>query len=598
MNIGKRSILLVRAMICIMITLTFLIGSVSSLALTTQAFDEANMSMISGLPEVFDLRDFDGQNFVTSVKSQQGGTCWTHGVMASMESNLMMTGLWSDIGEEGEPNLAEYHLDWWNGFNKFNNGDISGSAGLDVHNGGDYRVAAAYLGRGDGAVRDIDGQSFGSAPDRYDESYHVYYPRDIEWYTVGDDLENIDVIKKALMTYGAVGTCVMAFHLDSNWTHYYDRSDPPNHAVTIVGWDDNKVTQAPLPGAWLVKNSWGTGWGLGGYFWLSYYDKHAGHDPEMGAVSFQDVEPMTYSYVYYHDYHGWRDTKTDCTEAFNAFVAEHDDTIGAVSFYTAADDVTYVVKIYDSFIDGFLQGEFTTVSGTIDHIGFHTIDLIDPVAVSNGDDFYLYVSLSDGGQAYDRTSEVPVLLGATMTGTIVESSARPGESYYRSSQGSWLDLYDVDDSANFCMKALVPKPSDLSVDGSIQFSDVQPGSEITCSVTIENDGESFSKLYWDVSEFPDWGTWNIETSDGAEGILPENGPVTIDLTLIVPDEQEQTFSGQITFSNVYDDSDVAVVDVSVATPKTFSSSLVQQILDRILPDWLLDRFVEMVAFLD
>jgi C1A family cysteine protease len=35
------------------------------------------------------------------------------------------------------------------------------------------------------------------------------------------------------------------------------------HAVICVGYDDSKQ-------AFLVRNSWGSGWGLGGYFWMPY----------------------------------------------------------------------------------------------------------------------------------------------------------------------------------------------------------------------------------------------------------------------------------------------------------------------------------------
>ncbi|MDA3866659.1 MAG: lectin like domain-containing protein [Salinivirgaceae bacterium] len=414
----------------------------------------------------FDLRDVEGTNYVTSVKSQNGGTCWTHGVMASIEGNLLMSGLWATTGLTGEPDLSEYHLDWWNGFNSEYNQDTmpDDGTGLDVHYGGDYRVTSAYLARGEGAIADTTNYDawYNNAPHRFAERYNYFYVRDIDWYTIGDNLERIQTIKNKIVEYGVMGTC-MAYdgQFISSYIHYQPPSSEmePNHAVAIVGWNDNKETGAPEPGAWLVKNSWGSNWGNSGYFWISYYDKWAGRHPEMGAVSlYNAVEPF-FDTIYYHDYHGWRDTKTDVTTAMNAFEAQDSLLIKAISFYTAADSVAYTASVYGAFENEELSDLLGQVSGAIPHTGFHTIDLLEEILVFGGDRFFIELQLDKGGQPFDRTSEVPVLLCGDSKKTIVRSTSRRGQSYYRDADNQWVDFYDEGEplwvnTGNFCMKAI------------------------------------------------------------------------------------------------------------------------------------------------
>ncbi len=77
-----------------------------------------------------------------------------------------------------------------------------------------------------------------------------------------------DLIKQAIYTYGAVQAGVFADHFFQYYTggvfnRCRKKTTWTNHAIILCGWDDAK-------GAWLMKNSWGTGWGEDGYMWITY----------------------------------------------------------------------------------------------------------------------------------------------------------------------------------------------------------------------------------------------------------------------------------------------------------------------------------------
>ncbi len=533
----------------------------------TNGIDNA-LVHVNNPPDSFDLRDVEGKNLVTSVKFQSGGTCWAHAVCACMEGNLLMTGNWNDRNESDEPNLAEYHLDWWNGFNSFFNDDVPGSDGLVPHNGAHCRIAAAYLSRGEGAIFSEDANDegerdanwFNTAPNRFDEHYDLYYPNHIEIYDVGETLQNIDLIKNQIMQYGPM---INLFRADTNFlnkdfVHYQSSNSQelPNHNVVIIGWDDHKKTQAPKPGAWLCKNSWGSSWGLDGYFWISYFDKYCSHDYDGNewTASFRDVEPMSYKRIYYHDYHGWQEDFTISDEAFNAFTAEDDEVLTAVSFFTCTHNVEYQIKIFDRYEDGFLLDEVSQCRGTMDFKGFHTVELDQPVMLKKHDDFFIYLSLSDGGIPYDRSTDV--------WGFYVLSKANPKESYY-SNDGTWIDLHSYDPSANFCIKGLISKVSDLECDGSIHLGRIKPGSTIHTSVTVSNIGERFSKLHWKIIDHPDWGTWSFSLSEGL--LYPESGPIILNVTITVPIEKNTDYTGKIKVVNSNNPNDIETVDITLST---------------------------------
>ncbi|MDA3886090.1 MAG: lectin like domain-containing protein [Candidatus Delongbacteria bacterium] len=430
------------------------------------------MSWINELPDSFDLRTSLGYNCVSSVKQQYGGSCWAFATVAALETNLLISGNWTLSGESGEPDLSESHLDRWNGFNDFFNADCNLTTGDEIayNKGCDYLVATAYMSRGEGFIREIDTPEYYSISDRFSENYHHYYVKNMEYYNMDHSLHGIELIKCKLMEYGGM---VSSYYNNPSFFQSYISYQPPtdsnslNHDVIIVGWDDNLNTQAPEgTGAWLCKNSFGESWADNGFFWISYYDKLFTHN-EQYAASFQNVVPLTYDNIYYYDYHGWRDDfhgwrdnniLTNISEAFNSYVAKKEENLVAVSFFTAKDNVDYVVKVYDDFNGFELQNNLTTTSGHIDYKGFHTIDLPSAVNIPYSDDFYICVNLSDGGHPIDQSQSMTWYEVYYGLPAYYQSAASPGESYYKEN-GEWLDLYyntyiHSPRTANFCIKGL------------------------------------------------------------------------------------------------------------------------------------------------
>ncbi|MBO0447144.1 hypothetical protein JZO78_12405 [Enterococcus ureilyticus] len=109
-------------------------------------------------------------------------------------------------------------------------------------------------------------------------------------YTNSEQVARVNEIKKETLTNGGVTFRNNGKYLQSTNAHYNAKTDSYftaiknnpsaiNHVCLIVGWDDNFSknnfsTPPSQNGAFIVKNSWGTSYNDGGYFYVSYEDYH------------------------------------------------------------------------------------------------------------------------------------------------------------------------------------------------------------------------------------------------------------------------------------------------------------------------------------
>ena len=128
-----------------------------------------------------------------------------------------------------------------------------------------------------------------------------------------------------------------------------------------------------------------------------------------------------------------------------------------------------------------------------------------------------------------------------------------------------LDLHSYDSSANFCIKGLVPKTSDLDCQNSISWEKITPGTTVVSNFSIKNLGESFSKLDWQITEYPSWGNWSFSRNNGS-GLLPEQGEYNITVTVGAPLDENTKFSGEIKVVNKHDTDDYEIIIVTLTTP--------------------------------
>ena len=125
----------------------------------------------------------------------------------------------------------------------------------------------------------------------------------------------------------------------------------------------------------------------------------------------------------------------------------------------------------------------------------------------------------------------------------------------------------------------VPLYPDLDCDGELTWVDVETNTTVEGEFTISNVGDAESLLNWEITEFPEWGEWEFDPENGI-GLTPEDSPLTIEVSVLAPTDQETEFTGEVKIVNVDSEGDFCIIDVSLTTPRsknTISHTILQRL---------------------
>ncbi len=386
------------------------------------------------------------KGLVTPVKNQSPyGTCWSFAAIACMENNAMLQGY-------GSYDLSEAQLGYFMFHNPKNpasglEGDtVSYNAqGGDWYDfGGNNLLTTKLLAKGYGPTleRYVPYENItASLKDEYAFGHNIFSLQ-AAYVIDGNDKEGI---KEAIVNYGGATMNVYM----GNTKSYYNRKtaslyvssskERADHDVCVVGWDDNysrenfSKSKPEKDGAWICKNSYGTGFGEDGYFWVSYEDKVTNSKNE-SCVAFVLRSSGVYNSVYQYD-GGGSEATVQARGAANIFVARKTETIEAIQVMNNENYESATVNVYSNVTNKKPESGTKVLSQKVQfgRKGYETVALNKAIKVTKGQKFSICVKYSD-------TTRVCVDRDVDFGWIAYDITAREGESYCLIEQGLWTSL--------------------------------------------------------------------------------------------------------------------------------------------------------------
>lgn len=213
-------------------------------------------------PSSVDWRDADGKNCVTAVKHQVGGTCVAFANTAVLESAAIIAG------------HADATL------------DLSERAVYEINSG--YPASVAEFIESTGVPPETCFPHSGDQSAAAQEGWREHTYR-IASHTAHSG-ETIEHLKADIAAYGPVkATCNVPLDFFDYGDGVYSATTQERangfHELAVVGYDDGG-------GYFIAKNSWGTGWGEGGFARVAYSQYADGNlHFAAGFVTYHDVLP-------------------------------------------------------------------------------------------------------------------------------------------------------------------------------------------------------------------------------------------------------------------------------------------------------------------
>ena len=456
---------------------------------------------IYAVSSTYNLRDY----IQIKIKDQEEtGACWTLAIGTAFETNLLLK-------NNTRYEVSSRHMDYATSQSFLGNQINEMGFARNVDSGGTAELALAYLTNGLGPVPEeempfsknfdnINLSDIQNKTTQYQLVKWVQFPEIIklsgtEYVNdegkpyIKSEIEDIrNQIKEHIIRNGAV---YAGLNAEEGFSKYYnsdtyayncnDYNKNTDHAVVIIGWDDNyskyNFKQDCMPstdGAYIVQNSWGEDDERlnNGTFYVSYEDAII----EEGIYGIVDIRKKNYTNLYQYDELGrnqYYEIK-GIDEAYGANVFERKSsedeflTQVAISTYMKVNCEIYVNPTDETFS----KDKLIKVAEQTIEPGYTDVYLNNAVKLT-GKKFAVVVKYKKA----DDILGITTICNYKGPGTNLYSNmeSNPGESYIGTELGNMKDFYEsgIEDT-NICIKAFtVPKlQGDVNKDGKVSALDL------------------------------------------------------------------------------------------------------------------------------